>query len=373
MLPVVARSERALSKPTCPPGKVMEELTYRLPTCRVQVSNDMLSTLVNVCAHSRFVCPAPRSQDTGIKNGPCGSNFDDFMGPVMTLEPGPLTIEFEESVAHTGAPWRVSLSADGDDSVSKECILLDHIPHDDNSSPAYENEATYHKFRITVNIPDVDCAACSLHLANPMTDKIGAAGKPTAEGCTEPGTCFSVYYSCTTPLRITGSVPRALYSCPSSPPLDWPQQWTSPDTGRIVNTSDSHVYRRESATWVDGWLMDAPSSFRDSSAICDLTTVGDPLPRSPLPPPGSPPPPMPPIPMPPAPEIGAGIVAAVVIAGCAAVLLSALVAHLIIRKRRGSHVVGKSNGKARTSSRSTFAEFETDVHTTPQTPEPSRS
>ena len=35
-LPVVARSERALSS-TSPPAKVMK-LTYRLPTCRVQVS-----------------------------------------------------------------------------------------------------------------------------------------------------------------------------------------------------------------------------------------------------------------------------------------------------------------------------------------------
>ena len=131
----------------------------------------------------------------------------------MTISPGPLTIVFEESIAHTGAPWRVSLSADGDDDASKECILLDHIPHDDNARPTFGKDATYHQFRITVTIPDVDCAACSLHLANPMTDKIGAAGAPAGEGCTEPGSCFSVYYSCTTPLRITGATPRASYTC----------------------------------------------------------------------------------------------------------------------------------------------------------------
>ena len=40
MLPVVARSERAMSMPTCPPAKV-PELTCRLSTCRVQASNTM--------------------------------------------------------------------------------------------------------------------------------------------------------------------------------------------------------------------------------------------------------------------------------------------------------------------------------------------
>ena len=37
VLPVVARSERAMSMPTCPPAKVLA-LTCRLPTCRVQAS-----------------------------------------------------------------------------------------------------------------------------------------------------------------------------------------------------------------------------------------------------------------------------------------------------------------------------------------------
>ena len=171
-----------------------------------------------VMAHSRLVCPPPREADTGIKNGPCGARHNDFSGPAMTIQPGPFTIIFEESLAHTGAPWRVSLSADGDDDADKECILLDHIPHDDKSAPDYENEATYHRFHITVNIPDVSCEACSLHLSNPMTDKIGDAGSPLGIGCTEPGTCFSVYYSCSTPLKISGSLPRAQLACAVSPP-----------------------------------------------------------------------------------------------------------------------------------------------------------
>ena len=51
---------------------------------------------------------------------------------------------------------------------------------------------------------------CQELMANPMTDKIGAAGSPTGEGCTDPfGSCFSVYYSCTKSFRISGSVPRS--------------------------------------------------------------------------------------------------------------------------------------------------------------------
>ena len=84
-----------------------------------------------------------------------------------------------------------------------------------------------------------------------MTDKIGAAGAPTGAGCTEPGSCFSVYYSCTTPLAISGATPRAEYSCPSAPPADWPTAWTSADTGGTVEASTAGVYRRETDRQID--------------------------------------------------------------------------------------------------------------------------
>ncbi len=88
-----------------------------------------------------------------------------------------------------------------------------------------------------------------------MTDKIGAAGAPTGAGCTEPGSCFSVYYSCTTPLAISGATPRAEYSCPSAPPADWPTAWTSADTGGTVEASTAGVYRRETDRQIDRWMI----------------------------------------------------------------------------------------------------------------------
>lgn len=239
-------------------------------------------------SHSRFACPTARSSDTGIKNGPCGAQLNQFSGEVTAIAPGPLTIHIEESIAHTGAPWRISLSLDGSDDDA--CTLLDHIPHDDTSSPNYGVESTYHSLYLTVEIPDVACERCSLHMSNPMTDKIGHAGSPSGSGCKEPGTCFSVYYSCSTALNISGATPRDQYSCPSNPPADWPTSWTSPDTGGAVDASTPGLYRRESATWSGGWLQDAPVRYRTpAGGLC----VPPAPPTSPFPPPAPSPPPQP--------------------------------------------------------------------------------
>ena len=59
MLPAVARSERALSMPACPPAKVME-LTCRLPTCRIQRS-----------IHRRFACHIIRQYIVPTNNRLC--------------------------------------------------------------------------------------------------------------------------------------------------------------------------------------------------------------------------------------------------------------------------------------------------------------
>jgi hypothetical protein len=75
-------------------------------------------------AHSRWRCPEARSSDTGIKAGPCGDETDDFDSPlllpggddddaaVLEIAPGPMRVTFEESIHHTGAPFRISLSGE---------------------------------------------------------------------------------------------------------------------------------------------------------------------------------------------------------------------------------------------------------------------
>jgi len=223
-------------------------------------------------SHSRFRCPPARNSNTGIKTGPCGSDDGDFSGMPLTLQPGPLTIVFEESITHRGAPWRLSLSGDSDDTTS--CLLLDHIPHNDQSSPRYNDESSYTQYKLTIEIPDVACERCSLHLVNPMTDKIGDLGKPSAEGCTDPdGTCFSVYHSCSVPLRITGATARSDYVCPGQP-SDWPTTWVG-DEGASVQANVLGVYRRESSTWTnDGWLETAPAKYWKPASNSDCDCLG---------------------------------------------------------------------------------------------------
>jgi hypothetical protein len=181
----------------------------------------------------------------------------------MEVLPGPLTVVYEESVRHSGAPTRIALSRDGEDVY--DCILLDHIPANPASRPTYMQDATYVPYRVTIMIPDVQCERCSLQLVNPMTDKISTAapfngkcqyreGSPSDS----PDYCFSVYHSCTLPLRIKGRVPRSqLGTC--SQPDAWP--WSGLPYG---------VYSKgEQASWTsDGWLASVPAEFTQPAGAC---------------------------------------------------------------------------------------------------------
>lgn len=106
-----------------------------------------------------------------------------------------------------------------------------------------------------------------------MTDKIGSDGSPSGIGCTDPGTCFSVYHSCTRPFRIVGdvsngAVPRSEYTCPSLESINvgWPTSWTG-DNGESVQASVPGVYRRISAVWsADEYtLTAAPEAYREDT------------------------------------------------------------------------------------------------------------
>ena len=64
-----------------------------------------------------------------------------------------------------------------------------------------------------------------------MTDKIDNCGSQSGIGCTDHGTYFSVYYSCTKPFHIVGDtddVQISEYQCPSYEDINenWPTVWT---------------------------------------------------------------------------------------------------------------------------------------------------
>eukprot|EP00002_Diphylleia_rotans_P016976 TRINITY_DN329_c0_g1_i1.p1 TRINITY_DN329_c0_g1~~TRINITY_DN329_c0_g1_i1.p1 ORF type:complete len:240 (-),score=21.18 TRINITY_DN329_c0_g1_i1:308-1027(-) len=222
-----------------------------------------VAVVLGVAGHSRWVCPPPRSTSTGIKTGPCGSQTGDLSGAQVTLSPGWTTLVFEESIAHVGAPFRIALSLENADSY-EECLLLNHIPHDDTNAPVFGNERTYTRSRISVLIPDVRCDRCALQLVNPMTDKLPQLGlqnctyDATCTTCQEPlGTCFSTYHSCAN-VRITGSVPRDQFVCPPQP-RDWPYASLPPFS----------YFVGEAADWDDrDWLLNVPEIYRTPVGPC---------------------------------------------------------------------------------------------------------
>lgn len=158
----------------------------------------------------------------------------------------------------------------GDGTDDDACVLLDHIPHNDCCNPDYNDPTTYTPYAISIIIPNIICEYCSLHLSNPMTDKIGDDGSPLGIGCTDPGSCFSVYHSCTKSFRIVGdandgAVQRSDFVCPSLDEVKggWPSVWIG-DNGEAVDASIPGVYRRESSIWSqnNATLTTAPWQFR---------------------------------------------------------------------------------------------------------------
>ena len=164
----------------------------------------------------------------------------------------------------------MSSNSVGDGTDDDACVLLDHIPHNDCCNPDYNDPTTYTPYAISIIIPNIICEHCSLHLSNPMTDKIGDDGSPLGIGCTDPGSCFSVYHSCTKSFRIVGdandgAVQRSDFVCPSLNKVNvgWPSVWIG-DNGEAVDASIPGVYRRESSIWSqnNSTLTTAPWQFR---------------------------------------------------------------------------------------------------------------
>jgi hypothetical protein len=91
-----------------------------------------------IFAHFRLVNPVPRSSDPGIKSYPCGP--DAFFGAgqaVTTLKPGVMTLTWEETISHTGAPFQIAISVGNDNNYDK-IVLVDHIPHNDQDKKTFK-------------------------------------------------------------------------------------------------------------------------------------------------------------------------------------------------------------------------------------------
>lgn len=228
----------------------------------------LLSALLLVAqasAHSRWVCPRPRNPGVGLKAYPCGDS--DHSQEPLTIAPGPFTVVWEEAVYHRAAPARIALSLDGTDAGFEQCVLLDHIPHNEGGRPVMGLSSTYVRSRLTINIPDVACERCTLQLTSAMSDSVHGVKDHCAMDSPERNASIppcSIYHSCAT-VRITGSAPRNSTACPATQPADWP--FGSLPPGVYGNAADT-------ARWSgDGLLLDAPAAYRVQTGACAVRTM----------------------------------------------------------------------------------------------------
>lgn len=243
------------------------------------------SNLMIVGAHGRWKCPAPRdangedgkhikSDNTGNKYAACGPESGKWgFGTVTNLKPGWTTFTWEESVNHKGSPFRIAILDENEKLVT---VLLDHIPHDDTTTPHLQVEGTFAPYKMSINVPDIRCDKCSLQFLYVMTDKSTSCGMetcyynaddaackgstdpnaPTCVGapndnvCVQANECFSNYHSCTD-VNILGSIPASKFS-QDSQPADWPFN---------AANMKPFYYGSEVGTWSNSWLQGIPSNY----------------------------------------------------------------------------------------------------------------
>lgn len=234
-------------------------------------------------AHGRWKCPKARDElteegkhdkfdNTANKYAACGPQSGKWgFGSTATLNPGWNTLTWEESISHTGSPFRIAIL---DESETARVVLLDHIPHNEDAKPIAYLENTYQSYSISVNVPDIKCDKCSLQLLYVMTDKtVGCDqpicyynpddaackgstdadaatcfGAPNDNVCVADNECFSNYHSCSD-VTITGTQPLESFAMDSQP-ADWPYK-----------SMDMQYYGAEVGPWKDGWMESVPTNY----------------------------------------------------------------------------------------------------------------
>ena len=135
-------------------------------------------------AHARFapggIVP-PRSDNDGIKSGPCGSDPRSANPPVFS--PGQqIIVEWEETINHPGY-FRIAFSPADDQGYDDNVLYQVDDNQNDLNVP--------HNYSATITLPDTECQNCSLQLIQYMTER-------------DPP---SMYYSCAD-IQLVGNNPN---------------------------------------------------------------------------------------------------------------------------------------------------------------------
>jgi hypothetical protein len=157
-------------------------------------------------------------------------------------------------------------------------VLLDHIPHNDETKPIPYFESSYAPYSITVDIPDIQCPKCSIRVLYVMTDKSVAcglkqcvyyaddtecsghtdpsipqcAGTSTNKPCKYADSCFSNYHTC------------ADVSISGNKSLDEFKEYQQPENWPFRNMT---LYGDEPGKWKNGFLVDVPQEFTAIAGI----------------------------------------------------------------------------------------------------------
>ena len=118
----------------------------------------------NIYAHSVLTSPTPRSNDPGLKTGPCGG-FSRIAAPKVVQGGEALTITWQEAINHPGRfIISMSMANDKDFASNKLATVIDN----QNSG------TTPHNFSTSVQIPNVNCDTCTIQLVQSMEENPNA-------------------------------------------------------------------------------------------------------------------------------------------------------------------------------------------------------
>ena len=113
--------------------------------------------------------PAPRSESSGLKSGPCGNiaATTDPTKKTALLRGSELEISFQETIDHPGY-YRIAFSQN-DDNGFEDNILIEMAADIQGAPiPPFANPRDY---TVTITLPDLTCENCSLQLIQVMTDR----------------------------------------------------------------------------------------------------------------------------------------------------------------------------------------------------------
>ncbi|RYZ69887.1 MAG: hypothetical protein EOP05_14155 [Proteobacteria bacterium] len=114
-------------------------------------------------AHARLrasVGVQPRSTNTSMKSGPCGTISKFANSPVLNAGQK-LVVSWEETVQHPGR-FEFRFSTDNDVTWSAPVTVQD-TQDDPNTIP--------HQYSVELTLPDVTCTQCTLQMIQVMTER----------------------------------------------------------------------------------------------------------------------------------------------------------------------------------------------------------